>query len=49
MSKRIHIEIKPDTLEKFLEIKKLEQEKNFYNVTNDIVIRKLIEHYETKV
>lgn len=44
--KRIHIEVKQDTLEKLMEIKEIEQQKEFYNVTNDIVIRKLIECYE---
>jgi len=46
MEKRIHIEIKRDTLAKLLEIKAIEQEKEYYHVTNDIVVRKLIECYE---
>ena len=43
--KRIHIEIKADTLEMLKKVKEKEKREQFYNVTNDIVVRKALMEY----
>mgnify|MGYP003301242582 CR=1 FL=1 len=42
---KYHISIKGDTMNLLLDIKAKEQEKEIFNVTNDIVIRKALQAY----
>ena len=40
-----HIVIKDDTMKLLLNVKTQEQKKEFFNVTNDVVIRRALQSY----